>query len=185
MRIRDGHIETRLLRAWIGDKSAFDAYQAFRSAVLATPEIQTLVADLDQYTQENILMLRAFEKAVDDPHIHTVGNLMIRVLTDPQGLQYAPSATMIAGRSRTIPPNVPTTIQFGEAPEGGFAVSVLTPTRSGVGAVGAHFHQGRVGVLFYPLESSTPIVFPKVSHDEFRAEVYERFGLHIQGPVIS
>jgi hypothetical protein len=84
-----------------------------------------------------------------------------------------------------IPSGEETAIEFGTAAQGGFAYSVLTPDIPGVGAVGVHFFQGDLRLLFYPTRFQSPEVYNRVTHDEFRNAVRGRYGFDIQGAQIG
>ena len=86
---------------------------------------------------------------------------------------------------RAVPSGEPTVLRFGTAAEGGHAYSVLVPMRPGPGAVGLHFQQGQLGLLYHPLHDRYPFHYLRTSHDEFRAAVLRDHGLNIQGPVVS
>jgi hypothetical protein len=176
---------SRVNYCWIGDIDAFEEYQRlFHTTVAPAPSTTIdprLRADLEVVSR----MHQAMEGIAASAGVRSVGELIIGVVLTADGLVYAPHAAMIGGRSQTIPSGVWTTVQFGGAAEGGFAYSVLGPSIPGIGAIGVHFYQARLGALFYPVELEAPALFRNVGHDEFRAAVRGGFGFDIQGPQIS
>jgi hypothetical protein len=183
--IREGRA-TRTDNCWIGDIFAFEEYQRlFHTAapISQSTEIDpTLAADLQVANRMN----QAMEGIAASSSVASVGELILNVVLTKDGFVYAPRAWMQGGRSQTIPSGVPTKVQFGGAAEGGFAYSVLSSRTPGIGAIGVHFYQGRLGVLFSPMQlGEQPALYRRVGHDEFRAAARKEFGFDIQGPQIS
>jgi hypothetical protein len=171
---------------WIGD---IDAHTLFQAAFAEEPpEVYRSGAPDDPDTAEHVMTGIRIHRAADAvlaASLVSVGEEFVRATSKNGTFEYMTSAKMVMGRDQTIPSGTWTTIQFGGAAEGGFAHSVLTPTTPGVGAVGIHFFQGRLGLLYAPLLAREPYVFREVSHGEFRDDVRERFGFDIQGIGIS
>lgn len=177
VRVRAGVVEADLAAAWIGDQDAFSAFQA-----LALDESQ--VAHMPAEYRLQAAVVTAFMQLVGGD-VKSVGEAAVIVSTlADRHLHYQPGAVAFAA-PQTIPSGEWTTIRFGSAAEGGHAYSVLTPTAPGPGALGLHFHQGQLGLLYHPLHDRLPVAYPNMSHDEFRAAVLADFGLDIQGLVIS
>ena len=64
---------------------------------------------------------------------------------------------------------------------GSYNYSVLTPNRSGIGALGVHFLEGKLGALFYPRIQWEPILFRNIGIDEFINAVSEKYDVSIGG----
>lgn len=176
---------SRVNYGWIGDIDAFEEYQ--RLFLTTEPPTPSSIIDPTQRADLGVAtrMQQAMEGVAASTSVRSVGELIIGVVLTADGFVYAPHAIMIGGRSQSVPSGVWTKVQFGGVAEGGFSYSVLTPRTPGIGAIGVHFYQGRLGVLFYPAELEASALFRNVGHDEFREAVRNTFGFDIQGPQIS
>ena len=56
---------------------------------------------------------------------------------------------------------------FGTTERGSFSCNLLTPIERGVGAMGLYFAEGRLGVLYAPLQLDEPELYPKVDRASF------------------
>jgi hypothetical protein len=182
--IKEGRA-TRVDYCWIGDIDAFEEYQQLCNTTATPPRSTTIDPTLAADLQIDFRIQSAMEGVAASPRVHSVGELIIGIVLTKDGFVYASRAIMSGGRSQAIPSGVWTKVQFGGAPEGGFSYSVLTPRIPGIGAIGVHFYQARLGALFYPIELEVTALFRNVGHDEFRAAVRDEFGFDIQGPQIS
>jgi len=165
--------------------AAFEAYQRLFLTAPATESSTRIDPALAADLQVANRMHEALEGVAASSAITSVGELILSIELTKDGFIYAPRALMSGGRPQTIPSGVPTKVQFGGAAEGGFSYSVLSSQVPGIGAIGVHFYQGRLGVLFFPMQLEEPALYRNVSHDEFRAAVRKGFGFDIQGPQIS
>lgn len=179
-RCRGGVAEDHLSAAWIGDQAAFEVFQRLQ---LSAPPIQ---GGLPRHQLVGAVSA-AFGALVRTGQVPSVGEADIVIATRADGaLEYMTRAIMFGPmRPQMIPPGVPTLVNFGSAATGGHAYSVLTPTEPGHGAVGLHFFQGRLGLLYHPLKARKPFAYPSVTHDEFRAAVTRDHGFDIQGVMIG
>lgn len=183
--IKEGHA-TRVDYCWIGDSAAFEEYQRlFNTEVPASHSSSIINPALAADLRVANRMYDALEGVAASSAVTSVGELILSIVLTEDGFIYAPRALMSGGRPQTIPSGVPTRIQFGGAAEGGFSYSVLTSQVPGIGAIGVHFYQGRLGVLFFPAQLERPALYRNVGHDEFRAAVRKEFGFDVQGPQIS
>jgi hypothetical protein len=64
---------------------------------------------------------------------------------------------------------------WGTAAEGRFGYALKVPGIAGVGAIGAYFPHGRLGVLYYPARSEQPITYADVGEAEFCDAVEKEF----------
>src|SRR3954454_20893376 len=178
-RIAGGGVETGMSSAGIGDPDAFAAYQvAYHGAEVARqlpPDAEHRREELDQAAR----MSQAMRAVIDDDSLPTVGETVIEAASTPlePGFRYAPSGFISASHEQIIPAGEEARIEFGNAAQGGFAYAVLVPDNHGIGAVGIHFFQGRLGLYYDPLRLDRPEPFPNVTHDEFRAAIQNRYGV--------
>jgi hypothetical protein len=182
--IKEGRA-TRADHCWIGDIAAFEEYQRLFHTAPASQSSTTIDPALAADLQVANRMNQALEGVAASSAVTSVGELILSIVLTKDGFIYAPRALMSGGRPQTIPSGVPTKVQFGGAAEGGFSYSVLTSQVPGIGAIGVHFYQGRLGVLFFPTQLEKPALYRNVSHDEFRAAVRKELRFDIQGPQIS
>jgi hypothetical protein len=133
-------------------------------------------------------MMHAFQAILRGGH-RSVGDFMVSVASTVDGFMYMEGA-IVFPVTQAIPSGIWTTIRFGDTAEGGYGYSLLTPRKSGIGAVGIYFPNGRLGALFYPVKSdnSQPdeaVPYYNVSYDEFIARVRQDYGIEIDGPRIG
>jgi hypothetical protein len=181
-RVLGSDIQDNLANAWIGDADAFSAFQRYYHGTgtpLPWPEGY-------QARHEVVGRLaRALGELVAAGDVPSVGEAAIAIGTDAESqLIYMPSVAVHMA-PQVIPPDLDTLLRFGSAAQGGHAYSVLTPTGPGIGAVGLHFYQARLGLLYYPVRATDAFVYRDMSHDEFRRAVMRDFGIEIQGIVIG
>ena len=132
---------------------------------------------LDAAEREDFTLAARISQAMDDviadPSVPTVDGFPIHVKGDDEhGFRYQSRATQFGGFPQTIPQGVETPLRFGKpASAGGFGYTYCIPAQPGVGAVGVHFPQGRIGALFHPLVSDEPIPYRDVDQEEFVSAV--------------
>jgi hypothetical protein len=181
-RLRGRSVEDRQSATWIGDADAFEEYQR----LYHTWQEPTLpVHGLSPQIMLNMRNSNAFATLVREGSIASVGEAAITLARTADGsLQYLTSAHA-AMPEQTIPPGVETPIRFGSAAEGGHAYVVLTPIGPGPGAVGLHFFQGQLGLLYHPISRREAFVYANVTHDGFRSAVLREHGIDIQGVIVG
>jgi hypothetical protein len=179
-RVCDGLIEHGS-SVWIGDRAAFTEYQRLVHDPNRTrpslPDGQPMTASLEVASS----MSQAMTVLVSSETISSVGEAAVFLGTTNARLFEYRTHAEVRAVSQSIPSGQPTPIRFGSAAEGGFAFSVLTPTQPGVAAIGIHFAQGQVGLLYAPLAGRDPVAYPLVNHDQFRAVVRTEHGIDIEG----
>jgi hypothetical protein len=181
--IKEGHILRNASACWIGNYDAFSEYQKhFHGNFIQTQGM--LQAVEDEFYKMVIKMELAFRLVLQENKFADVGEFSISVMTDKDGFKYVPAA-ITTFVNQSIPSHTETTLKFGSTAEGGYSYSIMTPEVSGIGAIGLHFYQGKIGALFYPLRSSSPIIFRNVTAGQFKNEVQKEFGFEIDGPRIG
>jgi hypothetical protein len=60
---------------------------------------------------------------------------------------------------------------------------MLTVTDRKVPAVGFHFFEAKLGVLFFPQQLAKPAILREVDVEAFMGQVAERYGIVFQGHV--
>ena len=133
-------------------------------------------------------MLNAFQAVLREGHT-SVGDFMVSVASTSNGFMYM-EAAIVFPVPQAIPSDISTVIRFGDAAAAGYGYSLLTPRKSGIGAVGIYFPNGRLGALFYPVKAdhSKPdeaVPYYNVSYDEFIALVQRDYEVEIDGPRIG
>jgi hypothetical protein len=175
--IREGCVTPVHRECLIGDADAFEQY-AVRQAVVQVP------ADVSGDAERITRAIQAFYSVIGDDLAPTVGGLMIRVGSRPQGFVHL-SQALAFYPSQTIPSGIPTSLSFGGRADGGFAYTLLVPEAAGIPLMAVHFFQGALGYVYAPLTHDKPIQFSNVSHEELRSAVLTTFGVVIDGPRIG
>jgi hypothetical protein len=191
---------------WIGDHDAFETYQrhfheptgmaarahaespeeaAFFEQVARSTREVFRGPGLDAAEQEDFTLAARITQAMDDviadPSVPTVDGFPIHVKGDDErGFRYQSRAAQFGGFPQTLPPGVETPLRFGKpASAGGYGYTYCIPTEPGVGAVGVHFPQGRVGALFHPLVRDEPITYRDVYQAEFVSAVEKDYDIEL------
>ena len=177
-RVSAGAIEAGLHTAHIGDPAAFNRYQEIVAGGPALPP------DLETHYTLAATMGPAMGTLVREGSSLTVGEASIGMRASADGfLRYVPGA-VVQFVDQAIPSGEWTALRFGSAAEGGHAFSILVPLEPGIAAVGIHFRQGRLGLLYRPLADRFPFSYHPVDHDRFRAAVQAEHGFDIQGVLL-
>lgn len=180
VRIRNGIDEGEVWGAWLGDQPAFGAYQEYFDSAGSLPhEIQHPYQPHLSPDERDAAahMLPAMMQVVDDRRFSAVGGMPICVAPTARGFRYEPVAMLAADKEQTIKPEEGwVDADWGSAADGGFGFAVKVPDIAGVGAVGAYFPHGRLGVLYYPARFEKAIPFFDVSDAEFCHAVEAQFG---------
>lgn len=177
-RITDGTtIEHSAVRAWIGDRQAFSRFQKLAAEappINAPPGLDSLV--------ERAQLMNAMRQLVDEGH-PTVGGVATFVISEPGGFRYSCAVEAVAGGRQVIPPDRWTTVQFGQgAAAGSYTETILTPSGSGVGAVGVHLSEAHAGALFWPLRFDQPVQYRDVGVEQMISSIQSDHGLSLDGP---
>jgi len=125
-------------------------------------------------------MSQAMEDVIADPSVPSVDGFSTHVKGDDErGFRYQARAAQFGGLPQTIPPGVETPLRFGKpASAGGYGYTYCIPD-PGVGAVGIHFPQGRLGALFHPLVADEPIQYRDVDQDDVVSAVEKDHGIRL------
>lgn len=200
---------------WIGDADAFAAYQRHfhepsgmywrvanptldpaRIAAFAREKGATTVPRLramgywDEDTiQDWVMSTRLKDAMIDviaDPSVPSVDELAVAVAASDDGFRYEPLVSI----SMSSPEDSATTqgqqdYDGGTAASGGFTYSICVPRQAGVGAVGVHFRQPRLGALFHPLRAGGPIIYRDVGESAFRSEVARTQAIDLQAAMLG
>lgn len=163
---------------WIGDGEAGSTYEDYElKAILPTPIESQLGPDRARVSRAT----KAFDNLIRAHPVPTVGGILIRAGSRPDGFWFAQAATAYFP-PQTIPSGLSTALYFGGAPEGGFSYSIMAPSVPGIPIVGLYILQGRLGFVYAPLQHDKPDAIANVSQDEFRAYVSSKYGVSIDGP---
>jgi len=172
-KISNGKAEDIGSSTWIGDYKAFEKFQEYYHKKQIKEEIEE---KLLIYAR----MVSAMAELVREGSCPSVGDFYIGIRSGPKGFNYLENANAFCVR-QTISPNTLTAIRFGSAAEGGYAFSILTPNKTGIGAIGIHYTQGNLGALFYPLISDKAIIYRNVNYDGFTLKVKEDYEITLSG----
>jgi hypothetical protein len=187
--IKDGAAE-QAETAWLGDPEAFGRYQElFHGEHLLPPS-----EGLDPLQKADLDVAVTMNDAMQD-----------LVLADPDPWSPQPSHPSVGEASVTVGPRVPdgffgyhrfssyvapfgVTLPSGASlsstEHGTFTMSILTPLEAGVAAIGLHFREGSLGILYAPLATESgerPERLCPVTLEEFIGEVESRFGIRLVG----
>lgn len=181
-RVRNGKVERELDVCWIGDQDAFSTYQRFFSQmpILDRDDVSPQIAEI---LNTVFRMHMAFIKLVESGEHASVGEFMIEIGTIPgEGFYHEGIYIGHPGSPALLQPiDDPEIIREWAAASGSYSYSILAPDKAGIGAIGIHFYEGNFGALFYPVKSSTPILFRDVNVDDFKKAVSYKFGVRLEG----
>jgi hypothetical protein len=176
-RIAEDRLERNIKAAWIGDHSAFSAYQRkylSPNRVSSAPDEFRIATQMDD----------AFKVVIEDHQNPSVGDFAVTVTSKPaeaDGFRYLSSGGSSGFQSVPLT-TTPTSILKSLGVEGGsFSYTVLVPTIAGLGAIAVHLREGKVGAFFYPAYSWSPTVFKDVGVDEFVKAIAQRFDVYVDG----
>jgi hypothetical protein len=177
-RIAEDRVETNIKAAWIGDHSAFSAYQSQYHA----PDRVSIAVDERFRIADK--MSDAFKSVIRDHQNPSVGDFEVTVTSKPaeaDGFRYLSHLGAFGFQSVALT-TTPTNILRSVGVEGGsFSYTVLVPKVAGVGALAVHLREGKVGAFFYPAHCWSPTVFKNVGVDEFVEAIAQRFGVYVDG----
>jgi hypothetical protein len=173
--------------AWIGDHAAFTQYQRLyhehQVASVARADARAAAGFPFSYSVRTA-MADALAGVIADASFPAVGGFSVALAADgarPDGFRYLPhsggfdfqpvfgiGAPQSALRSKSVG-------------QGGYNYSLLVPVSAGVPAIALHLVQGRIGVLFCPLERTDPVVVEDVDASTFMASVRRDYGIELTG----
>jgi hypothetical protein len=182
-RIAAGQIESPISSTWIGYQPAFDTYQEHYHNLDATP--------FDGFSAEEALrfdvirrMSDAFRSVVENPTHCSVGDFCLTVTSRPverDGFRYVSSAAGFGFHSVSNTTDETSLLRPLGVGGGSYNYSILTPKQSGIGIVGVHFLEGKLGALFYPRHQWAPILFRDTTIASFIQVVSQGYGITIDG----
>jgi hypothetical protein len=180
MQIRDGTVEAPLSGAWLGEQPAFDAFQRRLAAAGSLRhelqhDLRSHLAPAERDVAARILP--AMMQLIEDGRFPGVGGMPICVAPSRVGFRYEsvamlgtdPEEAQEGGEDWPEP-------AWGTASDGRFGYAVRVPGVAGVGAIGAYFPHGRLGVLYHPGRRERPLIYRDVGDADFCAAVEEEFG---------
>jgi hypothetical protein len=167
--------------AWIGSRPAFAAYQSYygsadqlprRSKRWRTPLISAEEQDAVARMAPSMMQV------IEDQDFPEVGGLPIFVAPTRRGFCYESVAMLAADHEQVINPEDGwVDADWGTAAQGSFGYALKVPDEAGVGAIGAYFPHGRLGVLYYPGRYEQAIAWREVGDQEFCDAVEDEFGI--------
>lgn len=181
-RVTEGRCETDLQTTWIGDHTAFEAYQ---EKLATDPFAQSTAryAGSDEMAVAS-RMQGALSAVIADGLHPSVGNFVITARSGTlanSGFRYDRRA-FGSGFHPVASTTEPTSLMRSVGVEGGsFHYSVLTPTARGIGAIAVHIVEPRLGVLLHPKGSWEPRIWRDVNTVDLINNVAEQFGLAVDG----
>jgi len=160
---------------WIGDEDAIHAIvnRMGRIRIEFRPEDPRGLRFTFQLAAE-------FASIVHDHVVDSVGGIPIAVELQPAGFRYMQTIGSFFPLDDQ-PANYVPPVVFGSASDGGFAYTVLVPQQMATAVVGVHFHQGRIGYLYLPMQQDRPRTYADVTCEEFRRRVHQDEGLVLLG----
>ena len=172
---------------WIGDRNAFEVYQRAYHQLEQPPEltwIEGVSPPKDQLpdpaaAEPFIRMSSAIHVLQEDSGVTSVGEAFVSA-NSKEGFRYEQQGFFQASHTQEIGSEW-TTLNWGTAAQGGFGFNLLQSAAPGIGAVGLYFPHGSLGLLYHPLAYDDPLVYRRVTHDEFREAVAEDHGIDIDG----
>jgi hypothetical protein len=180
IRIRGGEIEEGLAGSWVGEAAAFDSFQrrlaaagSLRHELQRDHRSHLPPAERDLAAR----LLPALMQVIEDAGFPGIGGMPICVAPSALGFRYESVAMLANDRDRPEDEgaNWPE-LDWGTAAEGRFGYAVKVPGVAGIGAIGAYFPHGRLGVLYHPGDRERPYFYCGVDDAGFGAAVLEDFG---------
>jgi hypothetical protein len=189
-RIRSTGVEPPTQATWLGEREAFEVYQALYHA-MPKPQVLTIegISPSDPFpdtpdTEAALRMSGALMQMQMMDNIETVGEAQVSAFSR-DGFHYEPQAFLAASNEQVFTGPEWESVNWGSVPDGGFGYCLLHPVNRGIGMVGLYFpHQG-LGFLYHPLSYDGPAIYREVSHQDFRAAVAEDHGVAINGPRVA
>lgn len=189
-RIRFTGVEPPTQAAWLGEREAFESYQALYHG-MPKPQVLTVegLSPSEPFpdtpdTEAFLRMSTALMQMQMMDNIETVGEAQVSAFSRG-GFHYEPQAFLAASNEQVLSGPEWETVNWGSVPNGGFGYCLLHPTDPGIGMVGLHFPHRNLGFLYHPLRYDGPAIFRGVSHGDFRAAVAEDFGVSINGTRVN
>ncbi len=184
IKIANKEVEFDTSSTWIGDAEAFSEYQRIYHTLPSPPKNEEFSNEENEKYEIMTRMSDALSTLVRENTFDTIGDFTISVRSSNSGFIYLGNA-MANIVSQSIPSEIPTTLKFGTAQQGGYAYTVMTPISTNIGAIAVHFHQGNVGALYHPLKKDEAIVYSNVTFENFKESVNNDYGFKIDGVKIS
>jgi hypothetical protein len=182
-RIASGEVEGALRATWIGDRAAFEAYQAGYQTITSEPQWAQL-PEISSAIRTGGWMGDAMRRVLQDPAHPTVKGFLLRVTSQPaerDGFRYLGAASGIGFQPVALSTTPQSIVRPLGVESGGYSENIFVPKRSGVGAVGVYINEARAGVLLYPAHGWAPAFFRCDSALEFWQAVLEAHGIEIGG----
>ncbi len=185
-RVRSGAVEEGMSHAWIGDISAFEAYQRVHAQMSAEateplpPEVQHIRSRLE------VMHIRSvFHRLlIAHPTVPSIGETDVYVHWFPDGFEYLMKAEAIATQDLVITPFPTLTEAINAAARsidgGQFTCHQLVPVDVGVAAFGLYFEQARYALVADPLRRDDLIEFANVDRDQLLRSVAEQYTVHLR-----
>ncbi len=185
-RVRSGAVEEGLSHAWIGDISAFEAYQGVYVQMSAEaveplpPEVRHLQARLEVMNIRSVF----HRLLIARPSVPSIGETEVYVHWFPGGFEYLMKAEALATQDLVITPFPAMTEAINAAAKsidgGQFTCHQLVPVDVGVAAFGLYFEQARYALIAEPLRRDELLEFADVDRDQLLRDVAEQYGLHLR-----
>jgi len=172
-KISDGKLIS-IPATWLGNQVAFNDYQQYYDAI---SNIQGIPLNI------STKMYSAFTRVGSSRKHDDIGEFTIEVKNDKEGFKYFQYASGV-NAVKLNANGVISSVAHKTAGEGGYTYSVFAPKKAGIGAVGIHFYQGKLGVLFFPIQQEKPKIYADVTVDQFKSKVLEEFGFEIVGDTV-
>jgi hypothetical protein len=184
--IRDGEIYGDRENAWIGEQGALEEYQSrylAKDAYGRDPGVAT-------ETAQSKIMRDALESVIASRAVPSVGGYAISTISPlspdaGRGFRYVPNqfGSGFQPVSNTTEPT--SMLRTVGVPGGSYNYAILVPDTPGVGAVGIYILEIRLGALYFPARSWSPIVYRNKICPEFIESVRRENNLFITGPQFS
>jgi hypothetical protein len=179
--IRDGEIYGDRENAWIGEQGAFEEFQSRYLAKDAYGRDPGVATETDQAAK----MRDALESVIASRAVPSVGGYTISTISPlspgaGRGFRYVPNlfGSGFQPVSNTTEPT--SMLRSVGVPGGSFNYAILVPDAAGVGAIGIYILEIRLGALFFPARSQSPIVYRDKNCPAFIESVKQDYGLLIE-----
>jgi len=176
-KISDGLVITEMTSAWIGEHEGFALFQSLY--------IANQSHDLSHKAKCGHFS-KAFKGVVSSRKIPSIDGFQIGIASSNINGKFKYSISgEIATPAQSVSADAEIQMVFGDSASGGYAVSQFATSEHDTPALAIHFSQLEMGILYIPSRSLDAIRIDKLNGLDFIEEVYQQYGIELQGLLID
>lgn len=179
--IKSGSYSVTATSFWIGDASAFEAYQKAYHTLSESRYHMNGVLETD------VRMRLAFQSVMNDTAIPSVGDFQISIGTDTKTvpdlhhMSYIRKIEIHPNENFTISGSDWVSLKNGASENGAFGVSYFAPRDLNSNCIAMHFPHADFGVLFDPAIGDTGIIIRGKDAQNFINHIQKQYGIVLTG----